>query len=81
MSLLNNFLKNSKSSVPQQQLGNNLAFQNFLKKLNTNNPKQSVMDLLKQNNYSQEQIAHVKQMAKQFGFSDAQISQIDNLIS
>ena len=81
MSLLNNFLKNSKSPVPQQQLGNNLAFQNFLKNLKTNNPKQSVMDLLKQNNYSQEQITHVKQMAKQFGFSDAQINQIDDLIS
>ena len=81
MSLLNNFLKNSKSIVPQNNLGNNVAFQNFLKSFNTSNPKQSVIDLIKQNNYGPEQIAQVKQMAKQFGFSDAQLNQIDNLIS
>lgn len=79
MSLLNNFLGNSKSLNTQNALGNNFAFQNFLKNLKTNNPKQSVIDLIKTNNYSKDQIAQVKQMAKQFGFSDAQINQIDNL--
>lgn len=79
MSLLNNFLGNSKSLNTQNTLGNNFAFQNFLKNLKTNNPKQSVIDLIKTNNYSKDQIAQVKQMAKQFGFSDAQINQIDNL--
>lgn len=80
MSLLNNFLQSSRSISPQNNLNNNVAFQNFLKSFNTSDPKQSIINLIKQNNYGPQQIEQVKQMAKQFGFSDAQISQIDNLI-
>lgn len=82
MSLLNGFLqRNQSQTISNFNLGNNLAFQNFLRNLNTNNPKQSVIDLIKTQHYNKDQIAQVKQMAKQFGFSDAQINQIDNLIS
>lgn len=82
MSLLNGFLQGSISQNTQNfNLGNNLAFQNFLRNLNTNNPKQSVIDLIKSNHYSKEQITQIKQMAKQFGFSEAQINQLDKFIS
>lgn len=73
-------MSNNPISLVQQKIGGNpQLMQLFQMAKSVRNPKQAVADLISKNNYTDEQIMQIKQMAKTFGVSDADLSQLDEM--
>ena len=73
-------MSNNPMNLVQQKIGGNPQLaQLFQMAKSVRNPKQAVADLISKNNYTDEQIMQIKQMAKTFGVSDADLNQLDEL--